>query len=151
MCNSTYTSMMMEPLRVQLVHQDAKAPQRMSSGAAGYDLCSCEDVIVPARGIARVSTGVCIAIPTDTYARIAPRSGLACKGIDVGAGVVDSDYRAPICVILYNHADIDMTFKSGDRVAQLILEVIKTPDVEIVDSLDCTDRGTRGFGSTGLQ
>lgn len=137
-------------IRVQLVHPDARAPVRMSAGAAGYDLCACENAVVPARGIARISTGVCIAIPTDTYARIAPRSGLACKGIDVGAGVVDSDYRAPICVILYNHTDTDMSFKVGDRIAQLILEVIKTPPVEIVPALDITERGEGGFGSTGL-
>lgn len=137
-------------LRVQLVHPNARAPQRMSSGAAGYDLCACEDAIVPARGIACVSTGVCVSIPNDTYARVAPRSGLACKGIDVGAGVVDSDYRAPICVILYNHTETDKAFNVGDRIAQLVLEVIKTPNVEIVSALDSTDRGTGGFGSTGL-
>lgn len=137
-------------LRVQLVHPDARAPERMSAGAAGYDIYTIEDAIVPAHGMAVLATGICIGIPSDTYARIAPRSGLAVKGISVGAGVIDSDYRAPIGVVLYNHMDAHFAIKKGDRIAQMILECIKTPPVEIVPALDATERGTNGFGSTGL-
>lgn len=82
---------------------------------------------------------------------VAPRSGLAWKhSIDVGAGVVDVDYRGPIGVILFNHSDVAFEVKTGDRVAQLIIERIMTPEVVEVESLDSTVRGAGGFGSTGL-
>lgn len=89
--------------------------------------------------------------PTDRALCAAPRSGLAWKNsIDVGAGVIDADYRGPVGVILFNHADSDFAIKAGDRIAQLILELIVTPDVVEVDDLDATIRGEDGFGSTGV-
>jgi dUTP pyrophosphatase len=81
----------------------------------------------------------------------APRSGLAWKhSIDVGAGVIDADYRGPLGVILFNHSDQDFAVKAGDRIAQLILEVIVTPEVVEVEDLESTIRGSGGFGSTGV-
>lgn len=81
----------------------------------------------------------------------APRSGLAWKNsIDVLAGVVDADYRGPVGVILFNHSDTDFEVKAGDRVAQLIIEVIMKPEVVEVEDLDSTVRGAGGFGSTGV-
>jgi dUTP pyrophosphatase len=81
----------------------------------------------------------------------APRSGLAVKHhIDVGAGVIDADYRGNVGVVLFNHADTDFSVSAGDRVAQLILEKIITPDVVEVDDLDATVRGAGGYGSTGV-
>lgn len=107
--------------------------------------------VVPARGKAIVKTDLSIAIPKDTYARIAPRSGLAWKHfIDTGAGVVDYDYRGNVGVILFNHAETDFEVRAGDRVAQLILERITTPEVVEVDDLEATERGAGGFGSTGV-
>jgi dUTP pyrophosphatase len=82
---------------------------------------------------------------------IAPRSGLAWKHfIDVGAGVIDEDYRGNVGVILFNHADADFEVKRGDRIAQLVLERISTPEVIEVESLDDTVRAGGGFGSTGV-
>lgn len=82
---------------------------------------------------------------------VAPRSGLAWKhSIDVGAGVIDADYRGPVGVILFNHSDTDFEVKPGDRIAQLIIEKIITPEVLEVDDLDSTVRGEGGFGSTGV-
>lgn len=69
----------------------------------------------------------------------------------MGAGVIDYDYRGPVSVILFNHSDTDFHIKDGDRIAQLILEKIVTPDVVEVDSLESTERGAGGFGSTGIQ
>ena len=144
-----------------------------------YDLCSATETKVPARGKALVPTDLSIAIPEGTYARVgnfslscvlkvllsvfwsfsemgicdyvAPRSGLAWKhSIDVGAGVIDADYRGPVGVILFNHLDIDFEVKVGDRIAQLIIEKILTPDVIEVEDLDATVRGEGGFGSTGV-
>lgn len=81
----------------------------------------------------------------------APRSGLALKhAIDVGAGVIDADYRGPVGVILFNHSDVDFEVKAGDRIAQMILEKIITPEVMEVKDLDSTLRGEAGFGSTGV-
>lgn len=70
-------------------------------------------------------------------------------GIDVGAGVVDYDYRGPLGVVLFNFGDVAYEVKTGDRIAQLILERIVTPDVVEVEELDSTERGAGGFGSTG--
>ena len=112
---------------------------------------SAHDVTVPAKGKALAKTDLAIAVPEGTYGRIAPRSGLAWKHfIDVGAGVVDADYRGNVGVVLYNHSDVDFEIKAGDRVAQLVLEKIATPDVVELESLDETDRGAGGFGSTGV-
>uniref|UniRef100_A0A7S1X4P8 Deoxyuridine 5'-triphosphate nucleotidohydrolase n=1 Tax=Tetraselmis chuii TaxID=63592 RepID=A0A7S1X4P8_9CHLO len=140
-----------EALRVKKLSDKAQLPKRGSDKAAGYDMYSAVDEVVPARGKAMIKTDISIAIPPGTYARVAPRSGLAWKNsIDTGAGVVDEDYRGPVNVILFNHSDVDFQVKIGDRVAQLILERICTPEVEEVTDLDSTVRGTGGFGSTGV-
>ena len=138
-------------LKVKLLSEFATLPKRGSALAAGYDLSASADCVVPARGKALVKTDLSMAIPTDCYGRIAPRSGLAWKNsIDTGAGVIDSDYRGEVKVLLFNHEDTDFNVKVGDRVAQLILERIATPEVIAVDDLDESDRGAGGFGSTGV-
>ncbi|KAG7673563.1 hypothetical protein Ndes2526B_g02988 [Nannochloris sp. 'desiccata'] len=141
-----------EVLRVKKLTELATLPIRGSAGAAGYDLASAYDVVIPARGKGIAKTDLAIAIPTGTYARVAPRSGLAVKNfIDVGAGVVDEDYRGNVGVVLFNHSDVDFEVKKGDRVAQLILERIMTPEVQECEDLDDTSRGAAGYGSTGVQ
>ena len=138
-------------LRVRLVSPNATVPTRGSQGAAGYDLYSIEDGVVPLRGRAVVSTGISITVPNGTYGRIAPRSGLAAKhSIAVGAGVVDADFTGIVQVIMFNHSDEDFHFSKGDRIAQLVLERIMTPDVVVVDELDETERSDKGLGSTGV-
>ncbi|KAG2546947.1 deoxyuridine 5'-triphosphate nucleotidohydrolase-like [Panicum virgatum] len=138
-------------LKVKKLSDKAVLPSRGSALAAGYDLSSAAEMVVPARGKALVPTDLSIAIPEGTYARIAPRSGLALKhSIDVGAGVIDADYRGPVGVILFNHSDADFAVKPGDRIAQMIIEVIATPEVAEVEDLDATVRGEGGFGSTGV-
>ncbi|XP_006650392.1 deoxyuridine 5'-triphosphate nucleotidohydrolase [Oryza brachyantha] len=138
-------------LKVKKLSEKAVLPSRGSAHAAGYDLSSAAEAVVPARGKAMVPTDLSIAIPEGTYARIAPRSGLALKhSIDVGAGVIDADYRGPVGVILFNHSDADFAVKPGDRIAQMIIEVIATPEVAEVEDLDATVRGEGGFGSTGV-
>lgn len=139
-------------LRVKKLSESAKLPTRGSSKAAGYDLYAAKDTIVLARNKAIVPTDISIAVPHGTYGRVAPRSGLAVKNfIDVGAGVIDEDYRGPVGVVLFNFSDTDFKIKQGDRIAQLVLEKIMTPDVEEVEDLDATERGAGGFGSTGTQ
>ena len=94
-----------------------------------------------------------MAIPEGNYGRIAPRSGLAAKhSIDVGAGVIDSDYRGEVKVLLFNLSDTDFEVKPGDRIAQLIIEKYTMTEIQEVEGkLDDTVRGEGGFGSTGIQ
>jgi dUTP pyrophosphatase len=116
----------------------AKLPTRGSAQAAGYDLYACEDTVIPKGGRKVVQTGISIALPEGHYGRVAPRSGLAVKyGIDTGAGVVDSDYRGLLGVVLFNFGEADFPFKAGDRIAQLIIEKISTPDVVEVEVRIC--------------
>lgn len=88
--------------------------------------------------------------PPPLDGRIAPRSGLASKHfIDTGAGVIDADYRGQVKILLFNHSETDFPVSEGDRVAQLVLERIYTPDVVEVAELEDSVRGAGGFGSTG--
>lgn len=97
-------------------------------------------------------TDIQIEVPFGTYGRVAPRSGLAWKNfIDVGAGVIDQDYRGNVGVILYNHSENEFDVKKGDRIAQLICERIVYPSLVQADSLSDTARGAGGLGSTGTQ
>ena len=140
-----------EVLRVKRTNVNARLPVRGTEGAAGYDLAAAEAAVIPAHGKCLVKTGLQIALPPGCYGRIAPRSGLAIKKfIDVGAGVVDTDYRGEVGVVLFNFSNSDFIVNMGDRIAQLILEKIKTPVVKELDNLGGTDRGDKGFGSTGM-
>lgn len=138
-------------LLVKLLSSNARAPVRGSAKAAGLDIFAAEDATVPAGGRSCIKTDIALAVPPGHYARVAPRSGLALKhGIDVGAGVVDEDYRGPLGVVLFNlDRERDFAVRAGDRVAQLVLERISAARVDVVDDLDATDRGAGGFGSTG--
>ena len=142
-------------LWVHRLSEKAKLPTRATSGSAGYDLSASEDMIIAPKSREMIKTDLVIAVPPGYYGRIAPRSGLAKKnGIDVGAGVVDSDYRGPLCIILFNHDSTNcFEIKTGDRIAQLLLEKICIPPVfECASLLDLsqTVRGSDGFGSTGV-
>lgn len=106
--------------------------------------------MIPARGKAIVKTDIQVELPEGCYGRIAPRSGLAAKNfIDIGAGVVDEDYRGNLGVVMFNHADTAFQVAKGDRIAQLICERIFYPVMEEVKTLSDTERGDGGFGSTG--
>ena len=138
-------------LYVKKLSENATLPVRATPEAAGYDLASAEDYTIPAKKQKLIKTDLSIAVPENTYGRIAPRSGLAHKCcIDVLAGVIDADYRGNVGVILINHGETEFSIKIGDRIAQLILERIETPDVVQVDTLPDSVRGQGGFGSTGV-
>lgn len=140
--------------KVAKIHPDAKVPVRAKRGDAGADLTSVANISIPAHGFGVVPTGIVIEIPSDCYARVAPRSGLAAKnGINVGAGVVDSTYRGEIKVVIFNHSELDFEVCVGHKIAQLIFERIYVPDelVEVsIDRLNPSNRDDKGFGSTGL-
>lgn len=144
------SSMSIPALQIKKLAPEARLPTRGSAFAAGYDLYASRNSVVPARGKVLVETDISIAVPAGTYGRIAPRSGLASKHfIDTGAGVIDADYRGPVKVLLFNHAETDFSIVAGDRIAQLVLERIVTPEVVEVTELEESVRGSGGFGSTG--
>ncbi len=143
-------------ISIKLEHSEAKMPRYGSESAAGMDITACERVVVPANGRALVSTGFSVSMPSEEadkyYFRIAPRSGLAVKsGLATGAGVIDSDYRGIVKVLLFNHGDEDFVVNPGDRIAQMIMERICRPHFqEVAEHPDAiTGRGAGGFGSTG--
>ena len=130
---------------------NARLPSRGTEGAAGYDLAAAQSAVVPARGKCLVQTGLAISLPPGCYGRIAPRSGLAIKKfIDIGAGVIDCDYRGELGVILFNFGEKDFIVNMGDRIALLIFEKMKTPQIKEAESLEETRRGNSGYGSTGM-
>jgi dUTP pyrophosphatase len=138
-------------INVKKLSENATIPTQGTSFAAGYDLYAAEDAVVVCGTRKLIKTNVSMEITPGYYGRIAPRSGLAYKnGIDVLAGVIDSDYRGDIGVILYNtDKNIDFTVKKGDRIAQIIFEACYAATLNNVDNLDNTLRQAGGFGSTG--
>ncbi|XP_030622178.1 deoxyuridine 5'-triphosphate nucleotidohydrolase, mitochondrial [Chanos chanos] len=137
-------------LKFAKLSENATIPTKGSSRAAGYDLYSAYDYSVGPMDKVIVKTDIQIAVPSGCYGRVAPRSGLAAKHfIDVGAGVVDEDYRGNVGVVLFNFSKETFEVKKGDRVAQLICEKICYPELVQLESLDETERGAGGFGSTG--
>ena len=118
-------------LKYSKMSDNATAPTKATEFAAGFDLYSAHDYCVPSRGRLLVLTDIKVALPENCYGRIAPRSGLALKhGIDVGAGVIDKDYRGNVGVVLFNFGSKDYKVKKGDAVAQLICELILYPVLE---------------------
>ncbi|XP_067871427.1 deoxyuridine 5'-triphosphate nucleotidohydrolase-like [Heterodontus francisci] len=137
-------------LRFARLSENAYTPTRGSERAAGFDLYSAYDYVVLAQDKVIVKTDIQIAVPSGFYGRVAPRSGLAAKHfIDVGAGVIDEDYRGNVGVVLFNFGKKSFEVKKGDRIAQLICERICYPELEELKTLDETERGADGFGSTG--
>lgn len=142
------------PLQIELLNDNAVAPTYAREGDAGMDLRAAEDVMIPAGGRALVATGIAVAIPSDHVGLVHPRSGLAAKqGVTVlnSPGTIDSGYRGEVKVILLNtDRSEDFAVATGDRIAQLVIQRVEHPAIEVVESLDKeTARGGGGFGSTG--
>ena len=140
----------LDVLRFKQLDSRAILPKRGSALAAGLDVCSIEEVSIQPKQRVAARTGLAVAIPPGFYGRVAPRSGLAAKnGLDVLAGVIDSDYRGEICCLLYNTGDETINLPAGSKICQLIIEQIITPEAAWAADLDETARGAGGFGSTG--
>lgn len=133
-----------------MLESGATLPARAHDTDAGLDLYSrTTEGMMPGQS-AVFDTGVHIELPHGCYARVEGRSGLNIKyGIVVPSGIIDNSYRGSIIVKLYNLSQEDYIVSAGDRIAQLIIEKCETPEIEIVDSLDETDRQNSGLGSTG--
>ena len=123
---------------------------RGSECAAGLDITAKTYGTVYPNGSLAVPTGLKVEIADGYYGKVSSRSGLSFKhGIEVGAGVIDSDYRGEVMVILRNHGHTPFDFSEGDRIAQLIIMPYDKVDIEYVEELSDTDRGENGFGSSG--
>ena len=137
----------------RLPHGEGLAlPAYATSGAAGMDVVSAEDVTIAPGARHPVATGLSVAIPHGYEIQVRPRSGLAFKhGITVPntPGTIDSDYRGELKVLLINHGSDDFVIARGDRVAQLVLAPVTQAVWDEVEELDATERGAGGFGSTG--
>jgi len=129
---------------------NGKLPTKGTSGAAGYDVYSAMDVVVKPSKRALISTDLKMAFSGNIYCQLKSRSGNAVKGIDVAAGVIDSDYRGEVKVLIVNNSEEDFNVKKGDRIAQILF--IELANVNLSESrmLNSTERGGGGFGSTGI-
>lgn len=145
---------MMGNVAVKLLKPGAQLPAYGSEEAAGADLRACLDeaLTIQPGETAFVPTGIALEVPKNCAGLVYARSGLACKrGLAPAnkVGVIDSDYRGEIMVALHNHGKIPQTVENGERIAQLLITPILTPEYTVVETLTDTVRGTGGFGSTG--
>lgn len=142
-------------LKIRKLREGAKIPRRATEGAAGMDLCACidESITLAPQQLVIVPTGIAIELPDNGCAAfLYARSGLGVKhGICLanGVGVIDSDYRGEVCAGLCNVSDKPYVIAPGERIAQMVIAPVFTPDVVEVSELSDTQRGAGGFGSTG--
>ena len=129
----------MEPLKFKRIGKESRCPTKGSIDSTGYDLYSAEETEVLPWKRKVVGTQIAIKVPKGTYGRITPRSGLAAKhGIDIGVGVIDTDYRGEVKILLINHSNVKFDIKRGDRITQLVLEKISLAELNEVSELDET-------------
>ena len=144
-----------EVLKIKKVRPEAALPQRATAGSAGMDLCACmeEPLTIAPGDLVSIPTGIAVALPSSGYvALVFARSGLGVRhgiALSNGVGVIDSDYRGEVCVGLCNLGAEPYTIQPGERVAQMIAAPVFAAQLTETDTLDDTDRGAGGFGSTG--
>lgn len=137
-------------------HEDAILPRKAHphpyTGDTGFDLFTVEDITIPAKGSTVAPVGLKLAFITPGYwFRIEPRSGLGFKkNIQPHLGIIDNPYRGDMGVKLYNFGDTDVTINKGVAIAQFAIYELITANVKFVDEVTATDRGEKGFGSTGI-
>lgn len=138
-----------------MLDNGAIMPKRAHDADAGYDLCTPFDVVVPpyttmhGAGKCLINTGVHMQIPKGYAGLLVSKSGLNVVHNLTGTGLIDSGYTGSICVKLYNYSDREYRFQAGDKVIQIILIPVFTPELVRVESLEDTERGDAGFGSSG--
>ena len=136
-------------LQVEKLTSEARIRTKESSQAAGHDLYAQEIKVIPAKGQGIISTGIAIGLPSSPYGRLAPRSGLAIKhSLTVNAGVIDADYTGEVKIVLVNLGTASYKVHQGDKIAQLIVKTIISDEGILVQDLEATIRGTKGFGSS---
>lgn len=136
-------------LKVRRLHVEAILPTKVHKEDAGFDLYTINDGVILPQGQGVAACGISLEVPEGYVGFIKARSGLGFKGIQVHPGVIDSNYRGPITVNLYNHTDSRFLFYRGMRVAQLVILPIPEIEVEEVKVLSPSNRGSNGLGSSG--
>jgi len=145
----------MDIIRVKCIKENATLPTYGTEEAAGADLYACLEVpvtIAPGES-AFIPTGIALEVPRGCAGLIYARSGMACKrGLAPAnkVGVVDSDYRGEITVVLHNHGCVSQTISHGERIAQFVITPVLMPKYVAAEELTDTDRAAGGFGSTGM-
>ena len=133
-----------------VLDENAKMPCRAHSADAGYDLFSRENAVIYPNAGGIFDTGVHLSIPEGYVGFLKSKSGLNVKHSIQSEGVIDSGFTGSIMVKLFNHGSKDVFIAKGQKISQLVLLPIITPELELVDSLDQTERGEGGFGSSGM-
>jgi dUTP pyrophosphatase len=136
-------------IKIKRLYADSIVPQYHSEQAAGLDLHSYEDTVIGQGDIVLVKTGIAMEIPKGYVGMIKDRSGMAMDYYYTHAGIIDSDYRGEVKVLLHNDDSTWKEIKKGQRIAQLLLIPCPQMTVSIVDELSMTERNQGGFGSTG--
>lgn len=140
-------------LAFKRIHPDAVLPAYAHKSDAGMDVRSVADIVIAPGKRALVPTGLVMLLPPGYEAQVRPRSGLALKhGVTVlnTPGTIDSGYRGEVGVILANFGDTDFVVQKGDKIAQIVIAPVTQPDIVESETIDSTDRGAGGFGSTGV-
>ena len=140
-------------LAFKRIHPDAVLPAYAHKSDAGMDVRSVADLVIAPGKRALVPTGLVMLLPPGYEAQVRPRSGLALKhGVTVlnTPGTIDSGYRGEVGVILANFGDADFAVRKGDKIAQIVIAPVTQPDIVESNTVDLTDRGAGGFGSTGV-
>ena len=138
-------------IKVKRLNEDSIIPTKANHSDAGWDLYSIENLLIEPNSRALVKTGVSFAIPERYVGLIWPRSGMAVKhGVDVFAGVIDAGYRGEIGVCLFNSSEEDFYIQKGERIAQVLFQKISQHELIEVLDLSHSDRGLKGFGSSGV-
>ena len=132
-----------------VLDDNAIMPTRAHSTDAGLDLYSPKEVVIRAHNSVTIDTGVHVEIPEGYAGFLKSKSGLNVKWSIQSDGVIDTGYTGSIVVKLYNHANVPYVVKKKDKITQLVLMKIGLPELEVVDSLEDTERGNNGFGSSG--
>lgn len=149
----------MKHLEVYIRNEKATPPSRSKSTDAGLDLVSSEDIFIELGSTRVVKTGIAVKVPEGFVGKIEDRSGLASKGLRTGAGVIDAGYNGEVGVVIHNLTSElakdpvllrpGYQIRRGDRIAQLLLYKVETPEVVVVDAAWESERGSSGFGSSG--
>ena len=134
---------------VKRLTETAKLPTRANELDAGVDIYADEDVILYPLVPTKIRTGIAVQVPVDRFGKIEDKSSIGTKGIRVLGGVIDQGYTGEVIIVLINLTLREVLFRQGDKVAQMIVHVIQRLPIIEVDSLDVSERGNKGFGSSG--
>jgi len=137
-------------IKIKKLHADAIIPKYAHEGDAGMDIYSVEDLVLEPKHRAVLRTGLSIELPKGYVSLIWDKSGIASKGIKTMGGVIEYTYRGEYKVVLVNLSGKSFEIQKGQKIAQVLIQKVENPKIEVVEELSETSRGDKGFGSTGL-